>query len=151
MKYGSEAEELAMRGPTSCFHCTLNIIVMQDTHAARAESAFLRSGTLHFRTHTNTLAHTHPALLAVNHFPNCRDFCQASVTVQGSEVTTPSTHTPVFICLFVGLCSFISWRLRHTLCLLLSVFHSTFFFPLSPLCSQTCFSDLSPLSLLQDP
>lgn len=79
---------------------------------------------------------THPSCpVSCQSLPNCRDFCQAGVTVQGSEVTTPSTHTPVFICLFVGSCSFISW----SFCVTPSIFHSRFFFSLSANCSQTCF------------
>lgn len=140
-----------MRG-LYCFFsslCTMTNIIMQgvDTLAAKAESAFLIRDTLHIHSHTNTATHSQPSISTsapckLSLIPGCRDLCQACVTVWGTEVTTPSAHSPVFICLFVGLCSFISRRLP-SLCL-----SSTLRFSHDPLLSDL-FSDLSPLTTLQ--
>lgn len=90
---------------------------------------------LHPHKHTDT----HPACpVSCHSLHGCRDLCQAAVTVQGSEVTTPSTHTPVFICLFVGLCSFISWSLRHSVRLSLYFFFSPVTLLLADLFFPTC-------------
>lgn len=124
------------------------------TLSCRMQTPWLRklSRPSWYATHfTPTAAQTHsqpsistsaPCKLSLT--PGCRDLCQTCVTVWGTEVTTPSTHSPVFICLFVGLCSFISRRLP-SLCP-----SSTLRFSHDPLLSDL-FSDLSPLTTLQWP
>lgn len=140
------ALELQGLGPSPCSLCALNIVGMQATDTASAESAFLLSGTHHFRTHTNTLTHTQPALLAVTHSTAAGTSVRPLSQFRGRRSShRPHTLLFSFVCLSACAASF------PGVCVTPFVFHSTFFPPLSPFCSQTCFSDLSPPSTLQEP
>lgn len=140
------ALELQGLGPSPCSLCALNFVGMQATDTASAESAFLLSGTHHFCTHTNTLTHTQPALLAVTHSTAAGTSVRPLSQFRGRRSPhRPHTLLFSFVCLSACAASF------PGVCVTPFVFHSTFFFPLSPFCSQTCFSDLSPPSALQEP
>lgn len=96
-----------MRGPASCSLRAPNIIAMQDTDAARAESAVLQSGTLHSRSHTNTPTRSRPALLAVNHSPSAGTSDRPVSRVKGQRSPQhPHTLLFSFVCLSAGAASF---------------------------------------------
>lgn len=97
---------------------------MQATDTASAESAFLLSGTHHFRTHTNTLTHTQPALLAVTHSTAAGTSVRPLSQFRGRRSPhRPHTLLFSFVCLSACAASF------PGVCVTPFVFHSTFFFP----------------------
>lgn len=146
MKYGSGAEGQAMRAATSCFLCALNIIVMQDTHTW-PELSRPSCEVAHFLTHTNTLARTHPCLLAVNHSPTAGTSVRPVSQFRGQR----SLHRPPHSCFHLFVCRLVRLHFLESASLRPSFTLDLFFLPLSPVCSQTCFSDLSPLRSLKEP